>query len=464
MQGQLRATIMAENEIRQTRMVEEQIFPDFNIDQEPVFIADHLAFGCEEGVWLREIVTPFFKNRMIGRSHPFDKGTSYTVVPNSNILKQPEMTQATILDLLFDPERELIYVLWNTGKNNQAVLAQLDLKTGGVNAIFELPFIAHKGWLSWANFSKFEKKQRFLLLSVVDEQRNKSRLIAFEGCSIEKKLIPLWTKTEAELGIASTPAIGARLSNGQMMIMVIGKIMGANYLTAIPIMNNTDISEPRRFLLEGDDIGILMAVDLKQQGIADRLYYADQNCLWSLALDPKIFSTSEEIVSQHYNKKKWTGLKLNHAPLVVPDVSGRGVRLYITGEYLGKPGLFLIREGGEPQILLVQYGDYLRSFVRFGELWLIPKRATDEIILLQLPYHQRNLVRCESLFSVVSDQLLFDRAYVEIRWDPILEREMIMVLNNSYELTIFKASPFLCRYGLTGWQPNIVNNVDKVYE
>jgi hypothetical protein len=434
LQGQWRDSIGAENAIR--TMAKEITIRTAAMDNTAFFIPDHLAFGCEEGVWLSEIITPFFRNSVVRRrTVSSEKG----FMPNRGLLENAPDSNDRILEVVFDETTAVMYVLWDER------LIRIDGKTGFVTGQFSLPFKGTKGWLTVV--------ERFLLLGVVDANDEHSRWMAFSDPDAQSILNPLRIYTEAELGMLKTRAVGAGLSNGQMDALVISQMNGANYLTRIPLIGMGGIEQ---FLLEGSDINTLTAVNVKKRGIADRIYYGDQDALWCVELDRE---------GIHKNSlRKWHGIRLEMAPLVVPDAAGEGVRLYGIGESLGERGLFLIRDNHVPspsKVQLIRKGDYLQSFIRFGELWLVPKNSIEAVAVLQLPNHGVNRIAWK---PVVSEGRgggeSAQSAYAKIVWDPSLQTEMLIVFDNSYELTILAATrPSSC-YGTIAWRRNIVDKIN----
>lgn len=434
LQGQWRDSIGAENVVR--TMANEIITRTVAMDNTAFFIPDHLAFGCEEGVWLSEIITPFFKNSVVHRKAALlEKG----FMPNRGLLENTPNSDARILAVVFDETAVVMYVLWDT------CLMRIDTKTGFVTGRFSLPLKAIKGWLTVV--------EQFLLLGVVDEKDENSRWMAFSESDVQSILNPLWVYTEAELGVLKTRAVGAVFSEGQMDALVINQMNGANYLTRIPLIGMGGIQQ---FLLKGGDINTLTAVNVKKRGIVDRIYYGDQDTLWCFELDRGGIEKN--------SLRKWSGIRLEMAPLVIPDVAGEGVRVYGIGESLGERGLFLIQDNPMTlsskslPVALIRKGDYLQSFIRFSELWLVPKNLMEAVTVLQLPNHRVNHVLWQRVVSGGRESR--QNVYAKIVWDPSLQAEVLIVFDNSYELTTLIASwPSSC-YGTIAWRRNIVDKIN----
>lgn len=165
----------------------------------------------------------------------------------------------------------------------------------------------------------------------------------------------------------------------------------------------------------GQFLSLLAAVDLKQTGTVDRLYVSDQDHIWSVDAALTDYRLSYRLAEAKHASNL----------LVVPDVNGKGVRVYFLGQHAQKKGLFMIADSlmhdvvSEPMPIVE--GDYRTFFVRFGRLILIPRDPNHKIEVLDLPSHQPvhvNLnVSCQ-LISLV-DCIIEDKLEQRIAWRKI---------------------------------------------
>ncbi len=152
-------------------------------------------------------------------------------------------------------------------------------------------------------------------------------------------------------------------------------------------------------------LSLLAVLDSRQTGVADRLYAADQNDLWAIDL-----AKMNKGQPYCYQVARLTGMQPLRNLLVVPDVEGRGVRLYFLSECATGKGLYMIQDTlsalsilPEPRLILA--GDYQTFFMRFGRLILIPVDLVHQPKALDLPSHQTVMLRFD---SVCQPDALFD--------------------------------------------------------
>lgn len=143
-------------------------------------------------------------------------------------------------------------------------------------------------------------------------------------------------------------------------------------------------------------LSLLAVLDSKQTGVADRLYAADQNDLWAIDL-----AKMDKGQPYRYRLARLAGMQQLRNLLVVPDVEGRGVRLYFLSECAKGKGLWMIQDTlsalsilSEPRLILA--GDYQAFFIRFGRLILILADLGRQPEALDLPSHQARMLRVDS--------------------------------------------------------------------
>lgn len=133
-------------------------------------------------------------------------------------------------------------------------------------------------------------------------------------------------------------------------------------------------------------LSLLMAVDLKQSGVVDRLYAADEDHIWSIDL-----TNIQHGYPYQYRLARLAGAKYLRNLRVVSDPKGSGLRLYFLCEHAQQKGLYMIKDPLSvelSEVTLIAAGDYQALFVQFGRLLLVSADPSHKPEALDLPFHQ----------------------------------------------------------------------------
>ena len=105
------------------------------------------------------------------------------------------------------------------------------------------------------------------------------------------------------------------------------------------------------------------------------------------------------------------------------------------------------------QAKLIMAGDFLNLFVRYGQLWVVPRAVLNPPFILTMPNH-----RVISLSGVPEQTTRSQYRYkASLVWDENLAQERLIFMNESNQLNrwLFKPPPI---YGRSSFRRVIVDN------
>jgi len=347
--------------------------------------------------------------------------------PGVDFLQSPEKNGALLLDMVQDLKAPYFYTLWAEGPGSTVLLMQRSDETNpAILKRVVLPFAAKRGTLTLARVFLSQQWQTLLLLTVTEKTGQQSLLQIFDVTYPTEGLRQLWAYDFSQVGGINTRPIVVRLPSQTEGILFASSKVG------IPCLQFIDLSVPKTVRSISIDAKLperLSAIDSKQSGVVDKLYMSDGTALFAATWREKEQKVAMELLVKG---------RVDDGPLVVRDPKGWGHRLYLIGEIMGERGVFLVEESEgqttqEVGVQLIAAGEFLAIFVRYGQLWVIPRAVSEVPFVLKMPFHQR--VKLAS-----SPQYLgpgHHRIHAALVWDALLAEERLIFLNDSCQLNIF---------------------------
>ncbi len=336
----------------------------------------------------------------------------------------------------------VLFMLSNKGPSNVGILYQLNVKTGQEMNTFVLPMPVQSGTLVQADVFYENDWRSVLVLTATGYSGQRSVVLLFDITDPQKSLQPFLSFTESELSLVTVRPVILRLSNGQFGIAMGGHLKKRGLLHIILLENP---KFPLSFELNDKALSFLTAVDIYQQAVADKIYLSDGEHLWVINI----------AFFNQFHLKLLTNVKALNALIVVPNIETEGLRLYFLGSTLEAQGLFMIEDPSKPissvgTPILIHKGDYAALFMRFGRLLVVPKAVRQAPLLLALPSHDIVPVVQQAIYSLPS--LLEEVFLSKLLWDPKERCEVLLTLNLSCQLTIFRLDSRENQYGRIMWR------------
>jgi hypothetical protein len=407
-------------------------------------------------LWIGWGVSGAFANPFFKVTSPVWEENTKILVGNCSVqtsdigevfLQSPEKNGALLLDVVQDFATPYFYSLWANGSENAILLMQRrDEAKPWVEESLALPLVAKRGTLTLVRVMLSQQWHTLLLLTVTEKTGQKSLLQVFDVTYPTRGLRRFLAYDSSQIGVISTRPIVVRLPSQATGVLFASAMLGVPYLQFI------DFAAPktvRSISLDSNLPERLSAIDSGQCGIADKLYLSD-----GTALSIATWGEKEETVVTRLLVKA----RLIEAPLVVRDPKGWGHHLYVVGEIMGKRGVFLIEAPVEkvsemPRVQLLEEGEFLALFVRYGQLWVIPRAVSDAPFVLKMPLHQRvKLVASPQYISPARVRL-----QAVLLWDSLVKQERLIFLNDSCQLNTILFEPYLGS-NRSGWRKASLND------
>jgi len=337
----------------------------------------------------------------------------------------------------------MLFVLSNQEVSKEGILYKLDAKTDEEIDRFILPMNVQGGTLVEADVFYEDRWHSLLVLTAIDSNHQKSLMLVFDVTDPKGLLRPFLIYTENDLSIMTTKPVVLRLNSNQFGIAVGGHLKNRGVLHVILLEN---FKLPVTFTLGKKAVSCLAAVDMNQRAAVDRIYLSDDEHLWVLNMANP----------DRFHVKLLADVNLLHSLIVVPSVQTQGLRLYFLGSVLERKGLFMFEDpldnphASVESPSLIHEGDYAALFVRFGQLFVVPKMIQQAPLLLALPSHR---------FVPMMRQVIYSTSPVEgvvfisrLLWDPKKQQEVLLTLNLSCQLTISVLHVDRKPYGRIMWR------------
>jgi len=213
----------------------------------------------------------------------------------------------------------------------------------------------------------------------------------------------------------------------------------SHWVMRVPSLLEIDIASrtPEHWRVEIDSTG---------RGVVDKIYFTDEDSLWAEDLTP----TSV--------KRRLLKARLKATPIVVLDAKGQGLNIYFIGEVLGQTGVFLIKDsikkneqGTRAELIIA--GDFLNFFMRYGQLWVVPRAVLNPPFVLTIPNHRVILLSGVPVETRPSQH----RYKAWLVWDENLAQELLIFMNESNQLNTWLFKPPAI-YGRSSFRRWVVDN------
>lgn len=333
--------------------------------------------------------------------------------------------------------------LWDPGENKNGVLTLIPHEHSSHQFDFELPFSVVEGTLTVAD--AYYKDNWYTLLGVLAKDRltQKSVLWIFDMTDPTKPLEPLRVHDLGEFITEKDQLQIVRLNNGSFAIVIVGSLQEQG---SIMLFFLDELKPPRHLKIGGNRLSFLIAVDLYQQGVVDKLYVGGSQQLWVIDC-----ANIDQVSIKKLAKVEVVGL-----PIIIPDRKGEGTQIYFLGSFTQQKGLWVIHDNGSqgiltPPIKLVKEGDFIGFFIRFGYFLLVPKNLAFPPLAFNLSSHQPIPIHWQTLYKDKSEFNLEARL-VRLMWEPKEQKEILLILNSSCQLNILSGSLTEHQYGRVSWR------------
>jgi len=405
------------------------------------FVPDHLGFGSHEGVDIFKAQASGLESFLAIRS---PRGACYSQENAAGVGGSCDR----ILDIVRvtpqnGPEQQ--FELWTQDEMGSGVLVQNRGKTHPEGeVVFRLPFAAKSGFLTSSEVSYADAEHTILVLSARDATNERSFLWVFDISDPEKPLEPFLTDAPENFLISARPTVFKTAEAG--VGIALGGSSGQAGAIRFVFLNESRTSE--QLTVGGEALSFIVAASITQQAFVERLYVADSNHLWAVAISDL----------SHVSPCLLAEAAISAMPQVVLDGTGPGVRLYFLGTVLQTQGLWMLQDDLQTQhkhVLPEQVlsGDYNAVVVRFGRLLLIPAAFHSDPLVINLPDHLQLPVVWRSLGSmgVVSNEQERVR-FARVLWDPEEQREVLWLISQGCQLNLWTARPHADKYGRNAWR------------
>jgi len=437
-----------------------QVYLELNPNAEKYFVADHLSFDCQEGVYVLPLIEGPYKSKVAlhasdGTTFPFwgqdslprtnwtltsRKIDSLSIGPPAAHYNERKFVGYAEFKQAHQNRNTLIYTLASHNPN-PGTLYQINAETGQELQHYEFPFAVQSGNLSTADI-KEGADWRTVLLVTLDTPEGRSVVLGFYITENSMTLEPILSIQKEK--VSTHPKL-IRFKNH------FGFILGTEHnnekvIEIIEFRGNALSSE--KWQVQANP-RFIVPVDSDASGTVDRIYFTDASALWKIDLkQPSPLPT------------KLQDIEVETLPKVVKDSRGTGLLVLFSGKNQDRKGIYVVRDTvhqglSQDAMQMISVGDYFDILIRFGRLILIPKDHRERPKVINLPdYVEKTIEWTTQPAASIADSEI---KKIVLRWDPKNQQEVLTTLNASLQLiSVVSARINQDQYGRIAWSKLLI--------